>query len=142
MRWLLLDEVVAIEKKAQAKAASHIPADVTLSPQLALIEMMAQTGALLLGAESDFEQDLVFAKIESADFSEGCEPGQPVEIRATSENLRTDGAWLDGSVTCGDRRIASSRFLLMNVGSLRDDGNPVTFHEAFMRHFKIRDKVK
>ncbi len=144
MRWLLLDEVTKIEKKVQASTRSHVP-DSPASPELLLIEMMAQTGGLLLGAEKDFQDDFIFAKIDSAQFADSFSAGEKIEVEATSENLKPEGAWIDGKVRrANDESIlASSRFLLMNAGRLvPDQANSITFHEAFMNHFDVRNKVR
>lgn len=142
MRWLLLDEVVTIQKKKVARTRSRIPSG-WASAELLMMEMMAQTGALLLGAEKNFEDDVIFAKIEQARFDHGWKAGETIEIEATSENLRPEGAWLEASIQNQKRNVAQSRFLLMNVGRLiPNEKTPITFHRAFMEHFKIRDKVR
>ncbi|HXV27847.1 MAG TPA: hypothetical protein VD913_02670 [bacterium] len=142
MRWLVLDEVLAIERKVRASARSHVPSS-PFSPEILIIEMMAQTGALLLGAESDFKEDLVFAKIEKAAFATHFEKNQTLFIEAHSEALRTEGAWIEGSVNHEDSEIGRARFLLMNIGHLiPGKEEPVTFHHGFMDHFRIREKIK
>ena len=142
MRWLLLDEVTVIEKKVRAKTRSRVPQS-DVSPELLMMEMMAQTGALLLGAENDFQSDLVFAKIQEAVFDGGFRAGEGLEIEATSENLRPEGAWLEGAIRSAGGRQARGSFLLMNVGKLvAERTQSITFHEAFMNHFQIRDKVR
>ncbi len=140
MRWLLLDEIEAIEKGTKARTTSHIP-DSFFSPELGMMEMMAQTGGLLLGAEDDFNQDLIFAKIENAEFFAPWQAGEKIKIRAASGSLRPEGAWFEGSIEAGERKIASARFLLMSVGRLAGN-RPVTFHDAFMKHFKVRERVR
>ncbi len=142
MRWLLLDEVEVIRKKILARTRSHVPA-AEVSCELLFLEMMAQTGALLLGAEGDYREDLVFAKVEEASFSGDFKPGDPIHIEATCENLRPEGAWLDARIRAPQGEIARSRFLLMKVARLGDSGSePVTFHREFMSHFKISEKVR
>jgi 3-hydroxymyristoyl/3-hydroxydecanoyl-(acyl carrier protein) dehydratase len=107
-----------------------------------MIEMMAQTGALLVGVENDFAKDLIFAKIESAEFGDDLPPGTPIQIEAKAENLRPEGGWIDSEIFSGEKRCAASRFLLMNVGHfLPDQTEPITFHSAFLRYFKIREKI-
>jgi 3-hydroxymyristoyl/3-hydroxydecanoyl-(acyl carrier protein) dehydratase len=142
MRWLLLDEVVLIEKGVLAQTRSHVPAE-EVGPEILMMEMMAQTGALLLGAENDFQEDLVFAKIEKADFQRNLHEGDVLHIEAESENLRPEGAWMDGRIHHDEDLVATSRFLLMNVGHLvRGETKPITFHDAFMNYFRIRDRIK
>ena len=142
MRWLLLDEVVSIEKKSKACTRSRVPQG-PVSAEPLLMEMMAQTGGLLLGAEKDFQDDIIFAKIEAADFFDSS-AGEEINIEATSEALRPEGSWMDASIkTLDGRTVATSRFLLMNAGRLEADAaGPVVFHEAFMNHFQVREKIK
>ncbi len=142
MRWLLLEEVLSIQRKVKARTRSRVPFS-PVSPEILMVEMMAQTGGLLLGAESDFQDDLIFAKIEKADFAQNTEAGRTIYIEAESENLRPEGAWLDGRILDeNEMPIASSRFLLMNVGHLFPERNhSITFHSAFMNYFRVREKV-
>ena len=141
MRWLLLDEIASIEKGKKAKARSHVPSEAYDSSFL-MVEMMAQTGALVIGSEDDFQKDLVFAKIEHAKFLKPYAAGDPLEIEASAEDIRSEGAWLDGSITSNGEIVASARFLLMRVGQLiQGSQKPITFHEAFMQHFRVREKV-
>ena len=108
-----------------------------------MIEMMAQTGGMLLGAFDDYTTDVIFAKIENAQFSSDWQAGEPIEISATSENLRTEGAWIDGEIKNESGCVAKARLLLMNAGKLNAAGDSsTTFHPAFMNHFKIREKVR
>lgn len=145
MRWLLLDEVLEIERGKRARTKSRILPE-EFSPELLLLEMMAQTGGLLLGAESDFQHDVIFAKIEKARFFAGRNEmplGQTLQIEAASENLRSEGAWIQGSIQGSQGKIAEAKFLLMNVNRLIPGfPKPITFHEAFMSHFQVRQKVK
>ena len=150
MRWLLLDDVIIIQKKQFARTRSRVPprsglwqGSAQASPELLMMEMMAQTGALLLGAENNFEEDVVFAKIQEAAFQPGLQPGELIEIEITSESLRPEGAWMDGSIQNSRGEAGRAKFFLVNVGHLVPDRNePVTFHDAFMNAFQIRDKVK
>lgn len=142
MRWLLLDEVVLIKKGERARSVSRIPS-ASVSSQVLMMEMMAQTGALVLGAEKDYRDDVVFAKIEHASFSVDFSAGEAIEIEAVPDNLRPEGAWFQGKISSKSGVIAESRFLLMNVGRLiPNHDRPVTFHDVFMQHFKIREKVR
>lgn len=108
-----------------------------------MVEMMAQTGAVLLGAEVDYAEDLVFAKIESAEFEEPLAGGTVLEVEATSEHLRADGAWIDGSIRVGGVIKAKAKILLMVVGHFVSGSQvPKTFHAAFMEHFQIRGRIR
>lgn len=142
MRWLLLDEVVTIARRRFARTRSRIP-ESPVSTELLLMEMMAQTGALVLGAEKDFQEDLIFAKIEQADFYSGFQSGERIEIQASPDHLRPEGAWFDAEVNASGGKVADGRFFLINVGRLvPTQSRPITFHRNFMNYFKIREKVK
>ena len=142
MRWLLLDEVLSIKKNSKVCALARVPAQ-TVSAEPLLMEMMAQTGGLLLGAESDFQEDIIFAKIETADFFDPY-PGEELRIEASSGGLRPEGSWIDAVIETRDgKKVAQSRFLLVGVGRLDPAvQRPIVFHEAFMKHFRIREKIK
>ncbi len=142
MRWLLLDEVIEIQKGVSAKTRGHVP-DAEYSAEILMLEMMAQTGGMLLGAQDDFQSDVIFAKVESAEFALPLQPNESVTLVASSDNLRPEGAWIDAKVLGESRELARSRFLLMSLGHLVPGRNSsITFHEVFMNHFKIREKIK
>ena len=144
MRWILLDEVVAIEKGKRARARGRIP-EGEFNAEFLLMEMMAQTGGILAGAETHYQQDYIFAKIEQAWFEASkWKPGEGIQIEVSCELIRPEGGWFDGTVRSESQPLlASSRFLLMNVGLLRPEtGKPVTFSNNFMQHYQIAEKFR
>ncbi len=141
MRWLLLEKIHSIHKGKKAVASSKVP-QAPYSSEVLFIEMMAQTGGLLVGAESDYQKDLIFAKIETATITSVPKPGTPLQIEAWSEGLGAEGGWLEATITCGEGLVARAKLLLMTVGGLSaGQTKSVTFHEAFMDHFKVREKI-
>ena len=142
MRWILLDEILLIKKGKKALSLTHAFKP-EFSLEVLMIEMMAQTGGLLLGAETDFQKDLVFTKLESAEFLMKPQAEEKLWVEATSDHLKPEGAWLEGSIRNSEMEIAKSRFLLMNVGLLLPETKkPVTFNEHFMSHFKVIEKLQ
>ena len=142
MRWHLLDEVLEIRKGVSAHARSRVPV-CEFSPEVLLIEMMAQTGALVMGAENHFKEDVVFAKIQDARFPAIPVLGESIEISASADGLRPEGSWMEGSVRNSHGVLASARILLIHPASLVPEKNEsTTFHPAFMNHFKILEKIK
>lgn len=142
MRWLLLDEVIHIKKGQSAETGSRIP-DAPFSAEILMLEMMAQTAGLLLGAESDYREDLIFAKIENLEFKPPFPPGEKVKIYASSSEMRPEGGWMNTSIQSLHGLVGQGRIFLMNARCLLPGhAEPVTFHEAFMNHFKVRDKVQ
>ena len=141
MRWLLLEKIHSIQKGKKAIAAAKVP-KAPYSSEVLFIEMMAQTGGLLVGAESDYQRDLIFAKIENAVISNVPAAGTPIMIEAWSESLGAEGGWLEATITCNEGPVAKARLLLMAVTGLSGTHTKsVTFHDAFMDHFKVREKI-
>ena len=141
MRWLLLDKILSIQKGKKAVTESRVP-KAPYSSEVLFVEMMAQTGGLLVGAESDYQKDVVFAKIESAVFTQIPNPGTSIKIEATCDGLAAEGGWIEGVITSAEGVIAKAKLLLMSVGRLiPEKPTPITFHDNFMNHFKVREKV-
>ena len=141
MRWLLLEQVHSIHKGKKAIASSKVP-KAPYSREVLFIEMMAQTGGLLVGAESDYQKDLIFAKIESATITHVPKPGVSLQIEAWSESLGADGGWLEATITCAEGPVARAKLLLMAVSGLSPaQTKSITFHESFMNHFNVRKKI-
>lgn len=141
MRWLLLDAVHSIHKGKKAITSAKVP-KAPYSKEVLFIEMMAQTGGLLVGAESDYRKDLIFAKIENVTFADMPCSGTPLQIEAWAEGMNPDGGWLEGTVTCAEGVLAKGKFLLMTVEHLiPGHTNSITFHSAFMNYFNARKKI-
>ncbi|HOE68057.1 MAG TPA: hypothetical protein PK997_03180 [Candidatus Omnitrophota bacterium] len=141
MRWLLLDKVLSIHRGKRAVTESRVPC-APYSSEVLFVEMMAQTGGLLVGAESDYRNDVIFAKIESASFAGVPAPGTPITVEAFADGLAPEGGWIEGVITMAGVVIAKAKLLLMSVGRLvPGHSQPITFHDNFMEHFKVREKV-
>ncbi len=141
MRWILLEKVHSIRKGKKAVASSKVPR-APYSSEILFVEMMAQTGGLLVGAESDYKKDLIFAKIENATITRVPKSGTPLQIEAWSESLGAEGGWLEATITCAEGLVARAKFLLMAVGGLSaEQTKSVTFHDAFMDYLSVREKI-
>jgi len=141
MRWLLLEKVHSIHKGKKAIAFAKVP-KAPYSSEVLFIEMMAQTGGLLVGAESDYRKDLIFAKIENAIITSVPKSGTSLQVEAWSESLGAEGGWLEATITCAEGPVARAKLLLMAVAGLSaEQTKSITFHEAFMDHFNVREKV-
>jgi len=141
MRWNLLVEVLQIERGHCARTIGRLPESL-VSPEFLIIEMMAQTAGLALGAQHDFETDVVFAKLDQASFEKRPSPTAEFSVEAMIEEWREEGSWFQGKVSSCGKDVAQARLLLLNAGCLNSAaGRSVTFHEDFMRHYHIREKV-
>ncbi len=144
MRWHLLQAIEEIDPAGSAVTRAQLPAaNDGVQRELLLLEMMAQTGGLALGVLDDFQSDLVFAKVDSADFSVSPSDTAGLRIEARLSEVREEGAWLDASVKSGSGIIlAQARFLLARVPGLnKNSSTPVSFHRAFMEGYQVRSKI-
>lgn len=142
MRWVLIDEIIEIRKGRRALLRSHIPSS-SVFPGFLVVEMMAQAGALLLGPESAFTENLVFAKIDSIKFGTPLYAGDSLEIEAWSDQLKGEGAWINVRAVKENGMAAEGSLLLMSAGNLLPGRkSSITFHENFMSHFRVREKVR
>ena len=131
LSWVWLDGVETFERAKGVKAWKDWQASF---PAAYLIEMVAQAGAVLLGAESHFEDDVVFTKIEGVEFLGRPQAGKRLEIEVEPENLRREGGWFLGKIFQDRNKILEGRVLLMNVGRLRPDGiGPITFPRQLVK---------
>ena len=99
---------------------------------------MAQAGAILLGAENGFTEDVVFTKIEAVEFLAAPVAGENLEIFVEADALRREAGWFRGEIFQKGERVVRGRVLLMNVGRLRQDGvGPITFPEPLTEGLKV-----
>ncbi len=134
MGWVWLDGIDDFVKARSLRAWKEWKAPF---PGSYLVELMAQAGAILLGAESRFEEDVVFTKIEGVQFLGRPEADKHLEIQVETESLRREGGWFLGRIFQEGNKIVEGRVLLMNVGRLRPDGaGPITFPQELVRGLK------
>jgi len=123
MRWLWIDRVllhepgqrlVAIKNVSAAEEhlSEHFPAEGQSPPQPVMpgslvLEGMAQTAGILVGAANDFREKVVLAKIASAELLLDAEPGQSIRYDAVIERLDASGANCRGSIDLWDHAVAS-----------------------------------
>lgn len=143
MRWVFLDKILELKKGRLARTLSRMPAAGGPSPQALLIEMMAQTAGLLAGAETSFEKDVIFAKIEKVFFENLPPEKEEIVIEALPDQAGENGGWFEASVSRGGEPFAKGRLLLMNAGRLVPEREgSVTFHRAFMEHYRVYDHLR
>lgn len=143
MRWLLIDEILEIKKGKSARCKSRVPTGGEFSPEVLLIEMMAQCGGVLLGAENDYKDDVIFGKIEGAEFPLPGMAGETIEITALAEMIREEGTWVEANITSSRGVLAAAKIMLMKPGPLvPGKQESTTFHPAFIQHFKVKERVQ
>lgn len=134
--WVWLDGVEVFERGKEVKAWKVWK---DFFPSGYLIEMMAQAGAVLLGAESNYQDDIVFTKIEGVGFSGRPGNGKRLEIQVQPTGLRREGGWFQGQIFQDGNKIVEGRILLMNIGRLRPDKvGPITFPKRLIEAIEVR----
>ncbi len=115
MRWMWIDQIVElvpgkrmvaikIVSLAEEYLHDHFAADGGLEalpvyPASLLIEGMAQTAGILVGAARDFKEKVILAKIMRAVIDCDVFPGQTIRYEANIEHLDTAGAATKGVVS-------------------------------------------
>lgn len=109
MRWIWIDKFEQFEPGVQAVAIKnvslaeehlhdHIPG-IPVMPASLMIEGMAQTAGILVGAARDFKEKVILAKISNASFVRLVRPGEQIVYTARIANVNETGASIEGTVT-------------------------------------------
>lgn len=114
MRWMWIDQIVefvAEERMSAVKNVSlseehlhdHFAADERfpaepVMPASLMIEGMAQTAGILVGAVNRFQEKVVLAKIAQADLSTEVRPGATIRYDAVIDRIDELGAATSGTV--------------------------------------------
>ena len=81
---------------------NHFPG-APVMPNSLVIEGIAQTGGLLVGEHSGFEERVILAKLAKARFHFSAVPGDTLTYRATIEDIHKSGAVVSGTSHVGER---------------------------------------
>ena len=114
MRWMWIDRIVehvtgerlvAIKNTSLAEEHlhDHLPARgddpaMPLMPASLIIEGMAQTAGIMVGAVNDFQEKVILAKIAKAEFAADLLPGMTLRYTATMDRIDAAGAVTRGIV--------------------------------------------
>jgi len=115
MRWMWIDRIVEHipEKRlvaiknvslAEEHLHDHFPAAegadaLPVMPAPLIIEGMAQTAGILVGAACDFKEKVILAKISGATFEREVFPGSTIRYEATLDRIDPQGAATSGIVS-------------------------------------------
>lgn len=147
MRWDLVTRFEVLKKGDFSRAVKeyqgdedffkyHFPGKPRV-PQAFLIEMIAQAGGVLFGLSLNFQKEIILAKIEEAEFFSDVKPPCQLVIEARIGDEREDGAWISGTVSCGEKEVAKANILLAVVDTLIEGKKNIVFNEAFMKKYQI-----
>jgi len=109
MRWIWIDKFEKFEINQSAVAIKnvslaeehlhdHFPG-FPVMPASLMIEGMAQTAGILVGAARNFKEKVILAKIGKASFSRLVRPGEQLVYSAKIVNVSEQGAAIEGVIT-------------------------------------------
>ncbi|MCP4839643.1 MAG: beta-hydroxyacyl-ACP dehydratase [Planctomycetes bacterium] len=114
MRWMWIDRIiehdpgkrlVAIKNTSLAEdhLHDHLPATadkpaMPLMPASLIVEGMAQTAGIMVGAVNNFREKVILAKISKAEFAADILPGMTLRYTATMDRIDEAGAVTRGIV--------------------------------------------
>ena len=125
MRWIWIDRFLEFESGKRARAVKnvslaeehlhdHYPG-FPVMPASLMIEGMAQTGGLLVGETSNFEEKVILAKISRAEFHGWVQPGDQIIYETQIQDLRPEGAVVFGTGHVGDRLVAEAEIVYAHL---------------------------
>jgi len=133
MRWFMIDRITDIVRDQYACAIKnvtlgedhihdHFPGYPTW-PRSLITEGLAQTGGILAAFSWGFEESVVLAKIDRMTFFDIAVPGDQIVFRADLEEIRREGARIQGTVMVGDRKIAEGALMYAQLeqGDMPED---------------------
>lgn len=110
-----------------------------------MLEMMAQTGGLIIGAACDFQGNVVFAKVESTEFltrAEGVSSSEFSIEAFARDGVGEQGSWIEAHVLEGDQKVAQAKLFLIDAGDLSGSSKSLTFHSDFLEYYQVRQKIQ
>src|SRR5215468_3900026 len=126
MRWIWIDKFAHFESGRRAVAIKnvtlaedhlhdHFPG-FPVMPASLMIEGMAQTAGILVGAARQFKEKVILAKINRANFERLVRPGDQVVYAAKIANVSEVGASIEGTITVRTRQ--NGQAVELSVGSV------------------------
>jgi 3-hydroxyacyl-[acyl-carrier-protein] dehydratase len=151
MRWIWIDKFIEFEPGKRAVAIKnvslaeehlhdHFPG-YPVMPASLLIEAMAQTGGILVGAAKDFKEKVILAKITKACFYELALPGDQLRLEAVVENLADEAAAIRGTIVKGEILVSEISMMFshidQNMAGEKFPEDNFVFNEQFMNLLQI-----
>lgn len=129
MRWLWIDRFLDFQPGKSARAvknlslaedhfADHFPG-YPVMPGSLMLEGLAQTGGILVGAVNDFKEKVVLAKIPQARFLREALAGEQLIYDVEILHLRPEGAAVQGRVTANGELIAEAEIFFAHLDQSR-----------------------
>ena len=151
MRWFWIDRFIEFEQGRRAVALKNVSLaeehlhdhyfGYPVMPHSLVVEGIAQTGGLLVGECNEYKERVVLAKISKALFHGHAVPGDTLTYTAVIEDVRPDGAFVNGTSYIGDKLHAEVELVFAHLDE-RNGDQPLFEPDKFismLRAFAIYD---
>jgi 3-hydroxyacyl-[acyl-carrier-protein] dehydratase len=129
MRWIWIDRLLDLQHGKSARATKqwslaedvfteHFPGHPVV-PATLILEGLAQTGGILVGAVHEFREKVVLAKINQAVFHRDTFPGEVLTYETEVLTLREEGALIAGRVLVQDETVAEAEIFFAYLDQSR-----------------------
>jgi 3-hydroxyacyl-[acyl-carrier-protein] dehydratase len=131
MRWFWIDRFIEFEPGVRARAVKnvtlaeehlhdHFPG-FPVMPGSLMLEGMAQTGGILLGQTSGFEEIVILAKVPQVTFHSWACPGDTLTYTARLIDVRPEGGVVECTAHVGERLVAEAEILFNHLDRSKQD---------------------
>lgn len=125
MRWFWIDRFVEFVPGSHAKAVKnvtlaeehlhdHFPG-FPIMPGSLMLEGMAQTGGILLGQTSNFDEIVILAKVPNLKFHSWATPGDTLTYSAKLLDVRPEGGVVECTAHVGERLVAEAEIVFAHL---------------------------
>lgn len=125
MRWIWIDKFIefnsgknAVALKNVSLAEEHLHDNFPgfpIMPECLMIEAMAQTSGILVGEERNFQEKVILAKINKAEFYNFVRPGDTITLHANIESIAAEAASIKGVIMRGEEKIADITMMFSHI---------------------------
>ncbi len=125
MRWIWIDKFLefnngknAVALKNVTMAEEHIHdhfPGFPVMPECLMIEAMAQTGGILVGAARDFKEKVILAKVKKAKFHHYVKPGDTITLHADMDSIADEAAQITGKIMRDKTLIAEIDMMFSHI---------------------------
>jgi len=125
MRWIWIDRFIEFESGRRAKAIKNISLaeehlhdhfyGYPVMPNSLIVEGLAQTGGILVGEHSHFEEKVVLAKIPKARFHFAARPGDTLTYTTVVEYIKEEGAMVTATSHISDQLQAEMEIVFAHL---------------------------
>ncbi len=116
---------------AEEHLHDHFPG-FPVMPGSLLLEGMAQTGGILLGQMTDFNEIVILAKVPNVTFHSWARPGDTLHYTATLLDVRPEGGLVECKAHVGERLVAEAEIVFAHLDKKDSPGTGALDQKNFV----------